>query len=270
MGCCDNCSKYAISKKLWIKMDNKTYHAANGISSSNLKLLEESPLHLKNKHLFPFVSTAEMDKGSLFHAMVLEPETIDQYFVKQPKFDGRTNAGKADKALFYATHNSKIVIEETDWQDCVRMKENTLAIAGNLFKGGEAEQSFFVEDNGLIVKCRPDYLHREEGIVIDLKSTSDISEYGLKKSIANYRYDRQAAWYLRTLNLRGIQAKTFIFVFCESTAPYMVKVRQLTDTALSRATYEIEEMLEKYRSFLKYGNAEILKTLITFGENNDY
>lgn len=249
-------------------MTNEEYHAAPGISSSNLSLLAESPMHLANKECFHRESEA-FDFGNLVHCLVLEPDKVFDRYAVPPKLDLRTKIGKADKKKFEQENADKIYIKHDDYLLAGNMTLNVLKIAGGLLTGGSAEKSYFADDDGVIVKCRPDYYIEQAGIVVDIKTTADISEFGLRKSITNYNYHWSAAWYLRVLNILGLPATKFIFVFVEKSQPHMVKVRELTNETLSDANADIEAMMENYRDYLKTGDATMIKRIALFGENYD-
>jgi exodeoxyribonuclease VIII len=249
-------------------MPNAEYHSVDGVSSSNLSLLAESPVHLANKNLFKYGESQTFAFGSLVHSLVLEPHKTADEFVVMPSFDGRTKDGKAAKESFEANAQGKLVIKADDYIIAEKMALNVLSIAGGLFRGGVAESSYFADDDGVLVKCRPDYYIEEHGLVIDVKTTADISEFGIRKSITNYHYNWSAAWYLRVLNLLGLPAKKFVFVFVEKTAPYMVKIRELKPETLDTAHYEIDVMLASYREYLATGNAKIIHEAATFNEKN--
>jgi len=246
-------------------LSNNDYHAAGGISSSNLGLLDESALHLKNKDLFKWSSPA-FSFGSLVHALVLEPETVNDEFVVMPKFDGRTKAGKEAKLAFELDAKGKEVVTQDDFIKAEKMAVNVLAIAGGLFKNGNPEQSYFADDDGLIIKCRPDYYIESAGVVVDLKTTADISEFGIRKSITNYHYHWSAAWYMRVLSILGLPAKKFVFVFVDKAAPHMVKIRELTPATLETAYHEIDVLIAKYKAFEQSGAFDIVKEIAIFGE----
>lgn len=246
-----------------MEMTNAEYHAAPGISSSNLRYLEESVLHLENKNLFN-ISTDSMEFGTLVHAMTLEPDSVEKEYAIAPKYDGRTKEGKAIKDEFVKNNVGKIVVSQEDFDMASVMANNIKVIAGNLLKNGEPESSFFAEDNGLLLKCRPDYYIPKLGLIIDVKTIADISEFGIKKSIANYRYDRSAAYYPKVLNLLGHEAERFIFIFVESAPPHMVKVREIHLDAMELAKNEVEFLLDKYRNYKITGKADLYKTIIPF------
>jgi exodeoxyribonuclease VIII len=246
-------------------MNLNAYHGAPGISSSNLRLLAESPVHLDNKHLFKLDSPA-LVFGNVVHKMILEPEDFENVYITAPIVDLRTNKGKDELTVFKAENADKIIVSADDIAKAERMAANVKAIAGNLLTRGKAEQSFLVDDDGLTYKCRPDYLREDLGLAIDIKTTSDASDYGMKKSVANYQYHWTAYWYLKVLNLAGLNITRYLFCFVESSPPYMVRLRELSQQSLNSAEQEIETLLAHYRHYKLTGKASIFKTLTGFGE----
>lgn len=255
---------YPQGHKGQVQMSNEDYHAAPGISSSGLQYLDESVLHFDNKHLFQANSTA-FTFGSLVHKLILEPGDFAKEFAVSPKFDLRTNAGKEGKAEFEKTNQGKTVVNDDDLATAQRMAANCMAIAGNLFRHGEAEQSYFADDNGLTLKCRPDYYIKQLGIVVDVKTTADCTEYGIKKTIANYRYTWSAVWYMKVLRMLGLPAERFMFVFIDKSAPHMVRIREIDPLSLEFAAIEVEALLEKYRQYKQTGKADFYKVITPFG-----
>ena len=242
-------------------MTNKEYHSTEGISSSDLKLLEISPLHLKHKELFKIKSDV-FDFGSLVHKMVLEPDDVEKEFVKMPEFNLRTKAGKEEKAKFEEENLDKIVISPADWERAEKMKSNILAIAGNIISKSTKESSIFANDEyGIVRKCRPDAYIESLGIVIDIKTTTSTKPYDFQKSIYEYRYHWQAYWYLKTLQLAGKKANQFIFIAVEKKEPFMVRLFRISDTAISRAEMEVEAMIKEYYEFIKSGFCEVISEI---------
>lgn len=247
-------------------LTNAQYHEAPGISASQLSLLEESPRHLANASMFKRESSA-FKFGSLVHKLVLEPDKLDEEFVITPKFDLRTKAGNADKDAHDYANKHLISVSYDDFNKAKRMAENVMKIAGDLFTGGEKEQSYFATDEYVhLVKCRPDCYFPRGGLVVDLKTTSDITEFGMRKSVASYNYAMQAAWYMRTLRLLDMKADTFVFVFVESAPPHMVKCRVLTDDAIDAAMQKIDELMATYFNYQDTGGVDLVKTLESFKE----
>jgi len=269
------------------ELTNEEYHKAEGISSSDFRLLQKSPIHYENKNLFK-LDGANFTLGSLVHKMVLEPDDIGDEFIKE-EFEGctlnkNTKAYKEAKVEFVAQCEGLIVVPVDEWEKAEKMASNVMAIAGGLLQNGVAEESFFVDDNILDIvkrhfpdklygkdeadydfpivrKVRPDYYREDLGLVIDLKTTGDGSEYGFSKSLYDYAYHRQAGWYTDTLSKAGINATRFIFITVESKKPYMVDVWEIDPLSLERGREQYTDLLIEWERYKDKGIANIVKTI---------
>jgi len=242
-------------------MTNQEYRKKEGISSSDFRLLEISPLHYANSDRFS-LSGNSFDFGTLVHSLALEPEGVKDQYSISPKFDLRTKQGKADKKAYELENSNKIVINEDDYAVATRMAENVRIIAGGILRGGIAESSVFAKDCfGITRKCRPDYYIEDAGIVIDLKTTKSCKLYDFQKSIYDYKYHRQAAWYMDALALSGKTVNTFIIVAVEKSSPYMVRVFELDEKSIEKGREEYINLLAKYTKYLEDGSAEVLEKI---------
>lgn len=214
-------------------MSNDAYHAAEGISASGLKLIGRSPLHYWAKYLDPNRQIEEptpaLRLGTAIHAAVLEPMRFKQEYVVAPRVDRRTKEGKETWAAFEAecAAAGATPISADDFKTCMSISErlNRHPAASVLFRSGSPELSMWWEDadTGVLCKCRPDWLI--DGVaVIDVKSTQDASAAGFARSVANYEYHMQAAWYLDGVRacLGNDAPQAFIFAAFEKDAPHAV------------------------------------------------
>ncbi|SFP23922.1 PD-(D/E)XK nuclease-like domain-containing protein [Hydrogenimonas thermophila] len=247
------------------QMSNAEYRAKDGISSSDFRLLELSPLHYVHRERFK-LEGKQFDFGTLLHAMVLEPETLSNEFVKE-EFDGcRENKNskkyREAKAKFLEENAGKQVVAVDEWETAERMAENIRAIAGGILSNGVAERSIFAKDDlGFTRKCRPDYYLQKAGIVIDIKTTKSVDPYSFEKAIYDYRYHRQAAWYLDTLKLAGYPAETFIIVAVEKQSPYLVRIYQLEQEAIEAGRENYLYHLERLKKFLDTGVGQVAEPI---------
>jgi exodeoxyribonuclease VIII len=116
-------------------------------------------------------------------------------------------------------------------------------------KPGKAERSVYWIDEatGELCRCRPDFW-REDDIVVDLKTTEDASPEGFGKSIANWSYDTQDAFYRDGCAAVGKPLRAFVFLAVEKSArvvegqPLGVAVYQLDEAGrdLGRAKYRAD------------------------------
>jgi hypothetical protein len=216
-------------------MDNTAYHAHPAVSKSHLDLIARSPLHYWARYLDPNRVAPEpspqMRLGTALHTHVLELSRWDEEIAVAPSdINRRTKEGREQWAAFEASSVGKAVITADDAAQVMAMGRAVLrhpAAAMLLGLPGKAETTHMWTDasTGLECKCRPDWLTDDGSIVVDLKTTKDASPRGFKQSIANFSYQKQAAWYLHGLEqATGRRPDQFIFICVESTAPYACAV----------------------------------------------
>lgn len=205
------------------------YFAHSAINCSGLKLIaSKTPAHFKYQQTAPRKETPAMFIGSAVHCATLEPEAFDERYIVAPKIDKRTKDGKAAWAELEAS--GKVVLSEDDGEQVMRIAHAVRAnkSAAKLLTNGKAEVAVFSEIDGQAVKCKCDYL-RENVAVIDLKTTDDASEKGFMKSVLNYGYHQQAAFYMDVMQAVGQPVERFVFVVVEKTAPFLVAIHELSD-----------------------------------------
>lgn len=143
------------------------------------------------------------------------------------------------------TLRGKTLIPGADYKNMLSMLRavNQHHTAGGLLYGASVEQSFYVVDgNNVLRKCRTDAITYDGQYVLDLKTTDDVSEVGFGRTIAQRRYNVQAAWYLDILRLLyGADApRNFAFIAVQKTRPFDVAVHFLKedDIADGRRLYQ--------------------------------
>lgn len=216
-------------------MENADYHRHWAVSKSGLDQIAKSPLHYWARFLDPDrvwpEPTPAMRLGTALHTHVLElSKWDDQIAVAPGDINRRTKEGREQWAAFEAAAKRKTVITADDAQQVMAMGRAALghpAAAMLLGLPGKAETTHMWTDagTGLECKCRPDWLTDDGSIVVDLKTTKNASIQGFKRSVADYRYHVQAAWYLHGLEqATGRRPDQFIFICVESSAPYACAV----------------------------------------------
>jgi len=218
-----------------LPLDIGDYHRHSAVSKSHLDQIARSPLHYWARYLDPNrvdpESTPAMAIGSALHTHVLELDTWDQRYVTMPEgIDRRTKQGKAEWEAFNAASSGRTVLSKTDAELVMRMARAIYAHPAAAFllqRPGQAEQTYLWTDEatGLECKCRPDWMTTDGQLIVDLKTTEDASPAGFRKSVANFRYHVQAAWYLDGLErATGKRPEQFIFVCVEKKPPHAVAV----------------------------------------------
>lgn len=225
------------------------YHSWDALSASGAKQLLRSPAHYLAAKENEREPTPAMKFGTLVHAMVLEPETIDTDFVAMPKIDRRTSAGKQQAELFAATNAGKMIIDMDDFQRAQKTAEAVRShhLYNDLLKGASVEQSFRWDQHGVPCKARMDAVHAD--LIVDLKTTQDASPDGFAKTMAGLKYYVQAAHYLDGFaRVTGTEARNFIFIAVETEAPYAVGVYELDYVALEAGRHKMALAAEAYKA----------------------
>lgn len=242
-------------------MSNAQYHARPEYSSSQLKDMIRSAAHFYSHNIakeHEKERKACMDFGTLAHTLFLEPEQFSNEFVIAPMFDRRTKAGKEEAAAWEQANEGKIFVTEEQIQGSKRIVKNlqTLSMYGVMQNNdGMAEASFFFTDPifGLELRVRPDYhivpcSAFPNGLILDLKTTSDARAIAFQRQCGNFAYDLSAAMYREGFQqVYGTEDKPdFIFLVAENTAPFNVKQYKASSLFLSigeQRYYRAKELL---------------------------
>lgn len=193
------------------------------------------------------------DFGHAAHAEVLG---IGAPLVVVDAADWRTKAAQAQRDEAYAAGHTPILAHEH--QQVKGMAEALRAhpIASALFdpdRGGKPEQSLFWHDerHDVMRRSRLDWLPatRDDGRLIlpDYKTTTCAAPSALAKTVANFSYHQQAAWYPDMVVGLGLAEQVaFVFVFQEKTAPYLVTVVELDALSVRVGRHLNDRALEVY------------------------
>lgn len=238
------------------------YHNSHGISASGLKLMAISPLHYWAKYLDPNrepdKQTPAMAIGSALHALVLEPETFAKLYAIVPEgIDKRSKIGKELFAEIEADGHIPLKMEDND--NLGRIKAGLLRnqyIRTLLeWNGAMAEKviRWTDEETGAECKMKADLMIEPcqqfpNGLILDLKTTSDASAEAFKRTSYNLGYHIQAAWYSRGFQVHyGTESPPeFIFAAVETDTPYAAAIYRAGVEMLELGAQKCGELLQMY------------------------
>ena len=238
-------------------MPAEEYHSTHALSAGGLKRLRQSPMHFWAHQIdpnrTPSTPTAAMKAGTLAHCALLEPWALrDRYVIRPEGLDGRTKEGKAWLAAVPA---GSIAVSFDEMETAAKQAQavHSLPEIAAFMNNGRAETSAFWIDEatGELCKCRPDWTSDAgDGVVIiDLKTCQDASLSGFPKTIANFGYHLQAAWYADGYEkATGRMVIGFVFACVESAAPHAAAAYMLDDSSMEKARAENRRLLELYAS----------------------
>lgn len=240
-----------MNKKLVFKdgvhnISNEEYHAASGVSRSQLMLLDKSPYHFWYEVMSGEAeikeATPAMNIGSAFHTMLLEPELFDREYSVMPPIDRRTKQGKEDYQIFIEESAGKIVLTAEQFEKVSKMADlvKRHEIVTTLLDEAKFEQSIFWTDKETDIqfKARPDILSAK--MVVDLKTTADASAYKLQRSALDYHYFLQAGMCYEGCKAIGQPFEIFVILAAEKEAPHVPAVFMMNDEALQ---YGIDQFM---------------------------
>lgn len=213
---------------IYADISNADYHADPALGSTSLKTLAtKTPAHYQHDKSHTKTSDA-FDLGTAVHSLVLED---DESGVEVLDFAAWTTKA-AKEARDEARNAGKIPMLSKDWQQVVAMRDSVMAhpVASKLFTGHRAEASVFWEEDGLMLKCRPDAWHRD--LLVDLKTTRDADPNEFGSTAANLGYHQSVAHYIGGVKAATGEELPFRFVLVEKTAPYLVSVVDLDNEAI--------------------------------------
>lgn len=240
------------------------YLKADGCSQSMLKILGQSPAHLRayldgeKKE-----TTTAMKLGTVIHSAILQPDLLLDSIHLRPEtcktakgcivpWDLKTN----DAQAWMDSHKDKPVVSSSELETVYAIAESARshpAAKMALFTKGKAEQSLFATDpeTGALMKCRADWLSGEA--CVDLKTTEDASPLGFAKSISSYQYDVQAAVTLDICEQLSLGKKYFIFIAVEKVPPFATAVYQLDEASIEKGRMKYRYWLAQYCECVRTG-----------------
>jgi len=259
---------------LRLGITNEAYHADPALGRSVAdNLLTTCPAKVKHAMGQPSPSSPALLNGGMIHSAVLEPHLTDtEYGCKPAEIDGnspRTNAYKEAFAEMEDANPGKRWLPESDYVMCMDVAASVLQhpLAKNLLYHASSliEHTGFFEIEGTPCKVRPDLYNKDSGIVLDLKTTIDASPKGFAKSVRQYKYLFQTAWYMTALRAMGERPKQFVFLVVEKSAPFATACYALENADIEKEVPRVLEAIKIYGECLKTdvwpGYSDDIKTL---------
>lgn len=228
-----------------LNMPNEDYHAYEGISKSGLDKINRSPAHFMFDAKKP--SKRHLELGTALHTAVLEPERFNKEYLIVKGINDKRNSEWKEAAK---NIDSSLLLTDSEGANIISIQEairsnqqaSNALLTCNLF-----EVSAFIEINGVLCRCRYDALNIEFGCSIDLKTTQCSEREEFAKSVFNYRYHVQHAFYSRIFELITGEPLVFEFLAVENEPPHCPMVYQLDAEAVEIGLAEALKDLEAYR-----------------------
>ena len=222
-------------KELLKLKDDEHYYGKFGkqfLSNSDIGTLLNNPLSF-GQSMKPIPAFLV---GGYFHTAILEPHKL-----------------KSFKIIEATTRNSKVYKEISDGELCLLQHEvdkiemlvdvmMSNEICSDLIRGDNVEYEVpgIAEINGKLWKGKADIINHDERLIIDLKTTADISKF--KYSATKYNYNSQAYIYQK---LFGYE---MIFIAIDKTTK-QIGIYDCSPRFLSDGEEKVQQAVEAYDLF---------------------
>lgn len=239
----------SFSPGIHTAISNVDYHADPALGSTSLKTLAtRTPAHWKWESEHP-VHKDIYDLGTVAHSLILEGDASGVVVIDVEAKRGKVWTEPAEAAV----NDGKIPLKTSEWELVQALRDSVMAhpVAKRAFVGHKAEHSIFWEEDGLMLKCRPDAWL--PNLLVDLKTTVNADPREFPKAGYNLGYYQSAAHYQDGILTATGELLPFVFVNVEKSPPYLVSVVEYDDVALDYGRQMNDRAKRIYRECAETG-----------------
>jgi hypothetical protein len=217
--------------------DDTNYYGDFGkkyLSNSDIGTLLTNPLALGQK----MANRPAFLVGGYFHTAILEPEKLKNFRI----VEATTRNTKAYKEI--SDGEMCLLKHEVDQIDLMTEKMLSNEVCRDLIRSGnvEYEQPEITELEGQLWKGKADIVNHDEKLIIDLKTTADITKF--KYSASKYNYDSQAYIYSK---LFGYE---MLFIVIDKNT-HQIGIFDCSPEFYARGKDKVERAVQAYELFYK-------------------
>ena len=217
--------------------DDTNYYGDFGkkyLSNSDISTLLTNPLALGQK----MANRPAFLVGGYFHTAILEPEKLKNFKI----VEATTRNTKAYKEI--SDGEMCLLKHEVDQIDLMTEKMLSNEVCKDLIRSGnvEYEQPGITELEGQMWKGKADIVNHDEKLIIDLKTTADITKF--KYSASKYNYDSQAYIYSK---LFGYE---MLFIVIDKNT-HQIGIFDCSPEFYARGKDKVERAVQAYELFYK-------------------
>lgn len=235
-------------------MPDAEYFAHPALSQSQAKVLLACPARYRWQLDHPRPDTKAFDFGHAAHSMVLGTGPAIAVIPDDVlASNGAVSTKAAKEFIADARAKGEVPLKAEENAQVVAMadaiRDNPDAV--RLLAAGTPEQAIVWDDGDVQRRCKLDVLpepSQHRMVAADYKTTERADKESFTRSVINYGYHQQAAWYLEALAAVGISSDAgFAFVVQEKTEPYPVVVYELDEDLLAIGAELNAQAVELFR-----------------------
>ena len=217
--------------------DDTNYYGDFGkkyLSNSDIGTLLTNPLALGQKQ----ANRPAFLVGGYFHTAILEPEKLKNFKI----VEATTRNTKAYKEI--SDGEMCLLKREVDQIELMTEKMLSNEVCKDLIRSGnvEYEKPEITELEGQLWKGKADIVNHDEKLIIDLKTTADITKF--KYSASKYNYDSQAYIYSK---LFGYE---MLFIVIDKNT-HQIGIFDCSPEFYARGKDKVERAVQAYELFYK-------------------
>ena len=217
--------------------DDTNYYGDFGkkyLSNSDIGTLLTNPLALGQKQ----ANRPAFLVGGYFHTAILEPEKLKNFKI----VEATTRNTKAYKEI--SDGEMCLLKHEVDQIELMTEKMLSNEVCKDLIRSGnvEYEKPEITELEGQMWKGKADIVNHDEKLIIDLKTTADITKF--KYSASKYNYDSQAYIYSK---LFGYE---MLFIAIDKNT-HQIGIFDCSPEFYARGEDKVKRAVEAYELFYK-------------------
>ena len=217
--------------------DDTNYYGDFGkkyLSNSDISTLLTNPLALGQK----MANRPAFLVGGYFHTAILEPDKLKNFKI----VEATTRNTKAYKEI--SDGEMCLLKHEVDQIELMTEKMLSNEVCRDLIRSGnvEYEQPEITELEGQMWKGKADIVNHDEKLIIDLKTTADITKF--KYSASKYNYDSQAYIYSK---LFGYE---MLFIVIDKNT-HQIGIFDCSPEFYARGKDKVERAVQAYELFYK-------------------
>ncbi len=244
------------SAEVWEVSDVEYFaDSAHSLSNSECKVFSESPRLYWGRFIaripeYQQKATKALDLGHAFEQTLYPPPEGAPILIPRDVLSKSGSKAGAAWDQFEEEHAGRILLKQDEKRELDMMIESVhrhewgrrLLIEIN----GKRQMAirFTCPTTGIRRRCKLD--HKFKRAIVDLKTTRDASREACARDCLEFGYFRQADWYQTAIHALTGELLDFIFVFVEKTAPYTVRVFELSPEDMELGSLENIDALKKF------------------------
>ena len=234
------------------------------VSSSGLRTIEaKTPLHYYatsylNPNRIPDEPKDHFSLGRAAHLLLLGESGFREQFSVRPEqwSDWRTKDAQTWRKQQHLI--GRDVLTPADLETirgiAASLGAHPLVKSGVLH--GLVEHTVVAKDaaTGVWLKCRPDVVPQADGVLVDIKTTTDASPDAIRNTVMNFGYAMQGGLAAMVMKAAiGFTVTDFVLVFIEKSPPYAVNITPIDSEWIWFAQRQVRRAINRFAKCVEAG-----------------